>query len=203
MIANAATMDVGIARPGMMVARRLRRNTKMITTTRPAAMISVSSASRIEVFTNSDWSNAGVSATPGGNDAWIFGSSWWIASATEMMFAFDWRTTPMATAAVPLNRSALRSSSGPSSTRPTSLSLISTPPSLRTTRLPNSSGVLSSPRERTVNSRRSDSMRPAGTSTLRLRIAASTSCTVSPRAASSEALSQTRIEKRRSPKIWA
>ena len=48
MIAKVATMDVGIARPGMMVARRLRRKTKMITTTRPAARISVSSASWIE-----------------------------------------------------------------------------------------------------------------------------------------------------------
>ena len=35
----------------------------------------------------------------------------------------------------------------------------------------NSSGVLSSPIDRTVNSRRSLSMRPAGTSTFRLRIA--------------------------------
>ena len=78
-----------------------------------------------------------------------------------------------------------------------------TPPSLLTTRSPNSSGVFNSPRERTVNSRRSDSMRPAGTSTLRLRMADSTSWTVSPRAASSEAESHTRIENRRSPKIRA
>ena len=33
MIANVATMDVGIARPGMIVARRFRRNTKMMITT--------------------------------------------------------------------------------------------------------------------------------------------------------------------------
>ena len=45
MIANVATMDVGIARPGMMVARRLRRKTKMMITTRIAAMSRVSSAS--------------------------------------------------------------------------------------------------------------------------------------------------------------
>ena len=38
MIAKVATMDVGIARPGMIVARRFRRKTKMITTTSPAAM---------------------------------------------------------------------------------------------------------------------------------------------------------------------
>ena len=36
-------------------------------------------------------------------------------------------------------------------------------------------------------------MRPAGISTLRERIAASTSCTVSPRAASAAVESQTRI----------
>ena len=120
-----------------------------------------------------------------------------------MMLAFDWRTTPIATAEVPLNRSALRSSSAPSSTRPRSLSLTSTPLALETTSSANSSGVLSSPSERTVNSRRSDSIRPAGTSTLRLRIACCTSCTVRPRADSSEADSHTRIENRRSPKIRA
>ena len=52
-----------------------------------------------------------------------------------------------------------------------------------------------------MNSRLSDSMRPAGISTFRLRIAASTSCTVSPRAASSFGEIQIRIEIRRSPKM--
>ena len=94
-----------------------------------------------------------------------------MASATWMMLALDCRTTPIATAAVPLYRSALRSSSAPSSTRPRSLSLTSTPLSLLTTSSENSAGVLSSPRLRTVNSRRSDSIRPAGTSTFRLRMA--------------------------------
>ena len=38
MIAKVAMMDVGIARPGMIVARRLRRKMKMMTTTSAAAM---------------------------------------------------------------------------------------------------------------------------------------------------------------------
>ena len=38
MIANVATMDVGIASPGMIVARKFRRKRKMMITTRPAAM---------------------------------------------------------------------------------------------------------------------------------------------------------------------
>src|SRR5215211_1707600 len=69
MMANAATMDVGIARPGMIVALRFRRNRKMMTTTNNAAMSSVSSASLIERFTNMDWSNAGFNETPGGSEA--------------------------------------------------------------------------------------------------------------------------------------
>ena len=102
MIAKVATMDVGIARPGMIVARRFRRKTKMITTTRPAAMSRVSSASWIERCTKIDWSNAVLMCTPGGSDAWIRGSSARIASATAMMFDLDCRTTPIATADVPL-----------------------------------------------------------------------------------------------------
>ncbi len=54
MIANVATMDVGIARPGMIVARRFRRKMKMMITTSAAAMSSVSSASRIERDTKID-----------------------------------------------------------------------------------------------------------------------------------------------------
>src|SRR5919106_4414067 len=97
MMANVATMDVGMARPGMIVARRLRRNTKMMITTRIAAMMRVSSASRIELLTKKDWSKAAVILTPGGSEAWILGSSRWMASATEMMFALDCRITPIAT----------------------------------------------------------------------------------------------------------
>ena len=75
MIANVATMDVGIARPGMIVARRLRRNTKMMITTSSAAIPSVSSASWIERFTKIDSSNAVLMCTPGGSDCWMRGSS--------------------------------------------------------------------------------------------------------------------------------
>ena len=47
-------MDTGIARPGMIVERTLRRNTKMMSTTSSAAMTSVSCASRIERLTKVD-----------------------------------------------------------------------------------------------------------------------------------------------------
>ena len=163
MMANAATMDVGIARPGMIVARRLRRKMKMMTTTRQAAMQQrllrlLDGALHEDRLVEGDVErDARAGAKPGSGEA-----RRWMAFDTEMMLDLDWRTTPMATAGVPLKRSALRSSSGPSSTRPRSLSLTRIPSVLLTTRLPNSSGVLSSPSERTVNSRRSDSMRPAG-----------------------------------------
>ena len=192
--ANVDTIDVGMANAGMIVARMFLRNTKMMSTTRTAATMSVSSASVIERFTKTEPSNARWIEMPGGSAAWMAGSSAMTASATSMRLAFDCRTMPMATACVPLYRRALRSSSGPSSTRPMSFSLIGWPSTFETVSSANSPGVLSSPRVRTVNSRRWLSIRPAGTSTLRLRMAASTSWTVSPRAASSAGSSQTRIE---------
>ena len=54
MMAKVETIDAGIARPGMIVARRFRRKRKMITTTRPAARTRVSSASRMERLTKVD-----------------------------------------------------------------------------------------------------------------------------------------------------
>ena len=102
MMAYVATIDVGIARPGMIVARRLRRNTKMISTTRIAAMTSVRRASWIECVTKTDPSNAISSFTPGGSVFWMPGSASRIRCATWMRFALDWRTTPIATAGFPL-----------------------------------------------------------------------------------------------------
>ena len=52
--ANVVTIDVGIASPGMIVARKFRRNTKMIRITRIAAITSVSCASLMERVTNTD-----------------------------------------------------------------------------------------------------------------------------------------------------
>ncbi len=64
---------------------------------------------------------------------------------------------------------------------------------------PKPSGVSSSPRVRTANSRPSPSMRPLGISAFSARIALSTSCTDSPREASRSGSSQTRMANRRSP----
>ncbi len=108
--AKVAMIDVGIARPGMIVARRFLRNTKMMMITSTAAISSVSCASLIERVTNSEPSNAVSMATPGGREAWIAGNSFRISWATWIRLALDCRTTPMATAEFPLNRSTLRSS---------------------------------------------------------------------------------------------
>ena len=183
-----------MANAGIRVARKFRRNRKMITTTSTAASTRVRSASAIERLTKTDWSNAVVRCTPGGSSASISGSALWIASDTSIRLALDCRTTPMPTEGLPSKRIAERSSAGPSSTRATSRNLTRTPLLLDTTMLANSSGVLSSPSERTVNSRCVDSIRPAGTSTLRERMAAATSCTARPREDRASGSSQTRME---------
>ena len=128
MIAKVATMDAGIASPGMIVARMFRKKTKMINTTRMAAMSNVSRASSIECVTNTEPSNALSSFTPSGSVCWMAGSSSRMRLATSIKLAFDCRTTPMATDGVPFHRKIERSSSGPSSTRATSLSLTSCVP---------------------------------------------------------------------------
>src|SRR5712692_989147 len=91
MIANVATIDAGIASPGMIVARTLRRNTKMINTTRIAAMSNVRRASLIECVTNTDPSHAVWSFTPGGSACWMLGSASRMLRATSMRFALDCR----------------------------------------------------------------------------------------------------------------
>src|SRR5213594_428865 len=102
MIANTDTIDAGIASPGITVARRFRKNTKMISTTRIAAIRSVRRASLIECVTNTEPSNAVSSFTPGGSVCWMPGMASRMRCATSMRFAFDCRTTPMATAGFPL-----------------------------------------------------------------------------------------------------
>src|SRR6266516_5562992 len=73
MMAKVETIDAGIASPGITVARRFRRNTKMISTTRMAAIKSVRRASLIECVTNTDPSHAISSFTPGGSVCWMPG----------------------------------------------------------------------------------------------------------------------------------
>src|SRR5207247_8880775 len=99
---DGATMDAGIAGCGMIVARTFRRHTKMINTTRMAAMSNVSRASLIECVTNTDPSQAVWSFTPGGSVCWMLGSASRMLRATSMRLALDCRTTPIATAGDPL-----------------------------------------------------------------------------------------------------
>ena len=102
MIANVEMTDAGIARPGMIVARMFRRNTKMIKTTRIAAISNVRRASLIECVTNSDPSYATCSFTPTGSACWMLGSAPRMLRATSIKFALDCRTTPIATDGDPL-----------------------------------------------------------------------------------------------------
>ena len=119
-----------------------------------------------------------AAVTPGGSAASSAGIASRTASATSTRLDFDWRTSETPTAGRPLNRKKLRSSSAPSSTLAMSPSLTTCEFVVATTMLANSSAFLSSPNERTENSRRSDSIRPAGISTLRAWMARTTSCTV-------------------------
>ena len=102
MTPNAAMIDVGMARPGMSVARRFRRKTKMMMTTRIAARTSVSSASRIDARTKSALSKPFTSSTPGGSEARMTGRVSSTASDTSTRLALDWRTTPTPTDCWPL-----------------------------------------------------------------------------------------------------
>src|SRR5882762_2295652 len=104
MIAKVATIDAGIASPGMIVARMFRKKTKMISTTRMAAMSNVSLASSIECVTNTEPSNAFSSFTPVGSVCWMPGSSARMRLATSIRLAFDCRTTPIAPDGVPFQR---------------------------------------------------------------------------------------------------
>ena len=95
------------------------------------------------------------------------------------MFAFDCFTMPSATAGLPLKPTSLRSSSAPTSVRPTSRSRTGPESVSARIRSSYSSGVFISPGVRTVNSRLLPSMRPDGMSTFSRRSAAATSAIVS------------------------
>ena len=113
------------------------------------------------------------------------GSAWRTSSATLIRLALDWRTIPTPSGVLPLEAQGAAVVLGAQLHAGQVLELHQLAVGARDRQLLEASGVLSSPRERTENSRVFDSIRPAGISTFRLRIAASTSCTVRPRAASS------------------
>ena len=139
-------IDTGMASAGMIVARSVARNRKMMRMTSPAVISSVSRASAMERWTKIVPSNAMFSVTPAGNASRIAGSSRCTPAATSSTLAFDWRTTPMKTASLPEYRVTERSSSGPISTFATSRSLTSWFSRLETVSSLNSSAVFISPR---------------------------------------------------------
>ncbi len=78
---------------GMMVARMLRKNTKMTATTRPIVMTSVRSTSATDARTVSVRSLRIFTSIPWGSDDWSCGSSAFTRSATWMTLAPGWRCT--------------------------------------------------------------------------------------------------------------
>jgi len=133
------------------------------------------------------------SCMPSGRFACSRGSSALIAWATARVLAVDCLTMPRPTAARPLTRTMLRSSSEPISARPRSPRRTSTPSLSRMMMRSNSSGVRRSVSASTVNSRIWLSIRPEGSSVFWLLSALSTSCTVTPSAAMRSGSSQMRM----------
>ncbi len=177
---KAPITETGMATIGMMVARMLLRNTSTTSTTRHRAMSSVFFTSSTEDWMNSDESKAMSMRMPAGSRDWSSGSASRTAAATSRVEACFCLTMPRPMAGRPLKRVTVRSSSGPTSTSAIWSRRTISLPRCATMMAPNSSGVCSSPRVRTANSRSTPSTRPPGISAFSLRTAASTSCTVRP-----------------------
>ena len=128
---------------------------------------------------NNELSLAISTFTSAGRSARSVGSMARTPAESSSGFAVAWRTTPTEIAERPLMRTLLRSLAGPSSTRATSERRTAKPLAWRMTMAANCSGRCRSVCAVTLNSRWSDSMRPAGSSRLARRMASSTSCVVS------------------------
>ncbi len=120
MIVQVPIIETGIATAGMSVARVLPRKRKITITTRsndrPKATYTSSRDRSIGVAL----SHAMVRFIPSGSPAEMEGSCSLTARATAKVFALDWRDTEIPNEDLPLNRTSLRVSSAPSSTRATS-----------------------------------------------------------------------------------
>jgi hypothetical protein len=190
---KAPISDTGMVTKGIRVARQLRRNRKITATTSTIASSMVLYTASIDFSMKIELSKPTRICMPSGSAASMRGSSALTARATSSVLAVDCLTMPRPTAARPLTRTILRSSSAPISARPMSASRTSTPPLSRMMTRSNSAGVLRSVSASTVNSRVWLSMRPEGSSVFWLRSAASRSCTVTPSAAIRAGSSQMRM----------
>ncbi len=170
--------ETGIVTSGIIVARTLRRKTKITSATSATASRIVKNTARIDSSMKTDESKDRASCMPSGKVFEIRSISSRAARARSSAFAVDCRMTPRETDGLPLKRVTMRSEAGASVTFATSRRRTRLPPESRTTTAPNCSGVARSVWESTENSRARDSMRPAGISTFCRRMAASTSCGV-------------------------
>ena len=196
----AAMMDTGIVSPGMMVARQELRNSSITISTTPRAMNSALITSIMDLPTNSEKSTFTSMLMSSGSVDCRRSTSSITAWLTATMLAWACGTIPRLTPACLLERAMERVSSGSRRTSATSLRRTKRPEAPRPiTRAPKSSGVSRRVTARSVNSRSTDSMRPAGSSTFSRRSVFSTSCTVRPRAARASRSSHTRMAGRRPP----
>ena len=127
MMPSVPTSDSGTDRLGISVARALRRNTKITSTTSITASASSYSTSRTEarmvvVRSVSTWTSIEA-----GSEAWSCGSNALIRSTTSMTLAPGWRCTFMMMAGVASIQAPSLSFSVPSTTVPTSLSRTGAP----------------------------------------------------------------------------
>ena len=163
-------------------------------------MASALNTSPIDSPTNSEKSTFTSTEMSSGSEGLSSITSSFTRWLVATMLAWACGTIPKLTADSRLERAMERMSSGDRRISETSFKRTKRPDAPRPiTRAPNSSGVSSWVTARKVNSRSTDSMRPAGSSTFSLRSVRSTSWTVRPRAASASRSSQTRIAGRRAP----
>ena len=108
MTPKVPTSDTGTATPGMAVAQRLWRKTKITRTTRTMEMTRVISTSRTEARMVMVRSCAASRLIAGGIEARSKGSTAFTRSTVSMIFADGWRYRSSSTIGFPLINPALR-----------------------------------------------------------------------------------------------
>ncbi len=199
MNAKVAMTDVGSATALISVLRTLLRNTKMMSTARPAPSQRETWTSSMERRMNFDWSKVMSSFMPCGG--LVAAMAAFTRSATATVFSPDWRLTERPTLVLPLKRVSDRSSSRPSSALPMSRSLISLPWRYAIAISLKAAGVSYSPLVLTIYSMREFSTRPPGTSRCSWPSARFTSSAVRAAASSFCRSSQNRTWRVRPPLI--
>ena len=110
---NAPISDTGMVTNGIRVARTLRRNKKITSTTSTSASNMAAYTALIDSSTNTERSKATWMRMPSGRPSRMRGSISFTAWPTLRVLALDCLTMPRPTAGLPFTRTALRSSSAP------------------------------------------------------------------------------------------